>query len=65
KKEEKLQNPVSTQQIKVVKIAWSKTFGPGLEVLEHIKQRELNALFIKIHGKQCKIQRGRKEFFRE
>ncbi len=40
-------------------------FGPGLEVLEHIKQRELNALFIKIHGKQCKIQRGRKEFFRE
>ncbi|AJG79641.1 hypothetical protein BF38_5518 (plasmid) [Bacillus thuringiensis] len=55
-KEVTLQTPVSTWQIKVLKIAWRKTFGRELEVLENIKQRVLNELFIKIHQKQCKIQ---------
>ena len=64
-KKEKLQNSVSTKQIKVLKISWRKTFGHALEIPENIKQSEVNELFSKIHGKQCKIQRGNRENFEE
>ncbi|MGR5965915.1 hypothetical protein ACT7DB_23815 [Bacillus cereus] len=64
-KKEKLQNSVSTKQIKVLKISWRKTFGRALEIPENIKQSEVNELFSKIHRKQCKIQRGNRENFEE
>ncbi|MCD2338695.1 hypothetical protein [Bacillus cereus] len=62
---EKLQNSVSTKQIKVLKISWRKTFGRALEIPENIKQSEVNELFSKIHRKQCKIQRRNRENFEE
>ncbi|WP_144405381.1 hypothetical protein [Bacillus cereus] len=46
-KEAKLQTRVSTQQIKVLKISWRKTFERALEVPGNIKQSELNELFSK------------------
>ncbi|HGE5805108.1 TPA: hypothetical protein ACGGKZ_005549 [Bacillus thuringiensis] len=64
-KKEKLQTPVSTQQIKVLKITWRKIFGRELEMSDNIKQSEINELFSKIHRKQCKIQRGNREDFEE
>lgn len=62
-KKEKLQNSVSTKQIKVLKISWRKTFGRAIEIPENIKQSEVNELFSKIYQKQCKIQRGNRENF--
>ncbi|MDZ5479198.1 hypothetical protein [Bacillus thuringiensis] len=64
-KKEKLQNSVSTKQIKALKISWRKTFGRALEIPENIKQSEVNELFSKIHRKQCKIQRGNRANFEE
>ncbi|MCC2364608.1 hypothetical protein LKM19_28280 [Bacillus cereus] len=64
-KKEKLQNSVSTKQIKVLKISWRKTFGRAIEIPENIKQSELNELFSKIYRKHCKIQRGNRENFEE
>ncbi|MDZ4417103.1 hypothetical protein ORL59_26405 [Bacillus cereus] len=64
-KKEKLQNSVSTKQIKVLKISWRKTFGRAIEIPENIKQSELDELFSKIYRKQCKIQRGNRENFEE
>ncbi|MDY0853822.1 hypothetical protein SPE26_24115 [Bacillus thuringiensis] len=60
-KEEEFQTQASTQQIKVLKIAWKKTFGRALQIPENIKQGEVNELFSKIHRKQFKIQRRRRE----
>lgn len=51
------QTPASTQQIKLLKQTWKKTFGRELKVSTDLKQNEVDSLFMRIYRKQRKLDR--------